>query len=54
MQVKQRASEEIFASGKYYEASLTAAVVCVAQGLHEIPERGDRLIAATAMALTCR
>jgi PIN domain nuclease of toxin-antitoxin system len=40
-----------FASGKYHEAPLTAEVVCVAQGLYEIPERGDRLIAATAAAL---
>ena len=41
-----------FASGKYHEAPLTTEVVCVAQGLYcDIPERGDRLIAATAAAL---
>jgi len=40
-----------FASGKYHEAQLTAEIVCVAQGLYAIPERGDRLIAATAIAL---
>lgn len=40
-----------FARGKYQEAPLTAEIVCVAQGLYGIPERGDRLIAATAVAL---
>lgn len=40
-----------FASGKYLEAPLTAEVVCIAQGLYAIPERGDRLIAATAVAM---
>lgn len=39
------------ASGKYHEAPLTAEIVCIAQGLYEIAERGDRLIAATAIAL---
>ena len=40
-----------FSSGKYHEAPLTAEIVCVAQGLYDIPERGDRLIAATAVAM---
>jgi PIN domain nuclease of toxin-antitoxin system len=40
-----------FASGKYHEAPLTAEVVCIAQGLYGIPECGDRLIAATAVAM---
>ena len=40
-----------FSSGKYHEAPLTAEVVCIAQGLYGIPERGDRLIAATAVAM---
>lgn len=40
-----------FASGKYHEAQLTAEIVYVAQRLYAIPERGDRLLAATAMAL---
>jgi PIN domain nuclease of toxin-antitoxin system len=40
-----------FASGKYHEAPLTAEVVCIAQGLYDISERGDRLIAATAVAM---
>jgi PIN domain nuclease of toxin-antitoxin system len=40
-----------FASGKYHEAELTAEIIYVAQGLYAIEERGDRLIAATAVAL---
>lgn len=40
-----------FASGKYHEAQLTAEIVYVAQRLYSIPERGDRLIAATAIVL---
>ena len=44
-------SRAAFASGKYHEAELTAAIVYVAQRLYAISERGDRLIAATAMAL---
>jgi PIN domain nuclease of toxin-antitoxin system len=40
-----------FASGKYHEAELTAEIVYAAQRLYAIAERGDRLIAATAMAL---
>jgi hypothetical protein len=37
--------------GKYHEAPLTAEIVSIAQGLYVIAERGDRLIAATAIAL---
>jgi len=40
-----------FASGKYHAAELTAEIVYVAQGLYAIAERGDRLIAATAVVL---
>jgi PIN domain nuclease of toxin-antitoxin system len=40
-----------FASGKYHEAELTAEIVYVAQRLYAISERGDRLIAATAVTL---
>ena len=40
-----------FASGKYHEAELTAEIVHLAQRLYAISERGDRLIAATAVAL---
>jgi PIN domain nuclease of toxin-antitoxin system len=39
------------ASGKYHEAELTAEIVYIAQRLYAIAERGDRLIAATAVAL---
>jgi PIN domain nuclease of toxin-antitoxin system len=40
-----------FGSGKYLEAELTAEIVYAAQRLYAIPERGDRLIAATAVVL---
>jgi PIN domain nuclease of toxin-antitoxin system len=40
-----------FASGKYHEAELTSEIVYLAQRLYAIAERGDRLIAATAVAL---
>src|SRR6202040_2230816 len=40
-----------FASGKYHEAELSAEIVYVAQRLYAIAERGDRLIAATAVSL---
>ena len=40
-----------FASGKYHEAELTAEIIYVAQRLYTIAERGDRLIAATAVVL---
>lgn len=39
------------ASGAYLEAPLTADAVYAAQRLYDIAERGDRLIAATALAL---
>jgi PIN domain nuclease of toxin-antitoxin system len=40
-----------FSSGKYHEAQLTAEIVYIAQRLFAIAERGDRLIAATAVTL---
>jgi PIN domain nuclease of toxin-antitoxin system len=40
-----------FTSGKYHEAELTAEIIYVAQRLYAIAERGDRLIAATAVTL---
>ena len=46
-----RGSSSIFASGNYHEAQLTAEIVYAAQRLYSIPERGDRLIAATAIVL---
>jgi PIN domain nuclease of toxin-antitoxin system len=38
----------MLASGSFFEAPLTADIVVRANGLYAIPERGDRLIAATA------
>jgi PIN domain nuclease of toxin-antitoxin system len=43
-----------FASGRYHEAPLTAKVVCVAQGLYDIPERGDRLRVPSLKSNTTR
>jgi PIN domain nuclease of toxin-antitoxin system len=43
----------LLASGGFAAADLTAAVVLEAEGLYAIPERGDRLIAATAVHLEC-
>lgn len=40
-----------FASGHYHEAPLSADIIYAAQRLYTIPERGDRLIAATAVTL---
>ena len=40
-----------FDSGSYLPVPLTPEVVYAAQGLYGIPERGDRLIAATAAML---
>lgn len=37
----------------FVTADLTAAVVLEAEALYAIPERGDRLIAATALHLDC-
>jgi PIN domain nuclease of toxin-antitoxin system len=41
----------MFASSSYQSADLTVDDVLTAQGLYAIPERGDRLIAATASRL---
>jgi hypothetical protein len=38
-------------SGHYLVTDLTADVVVHSHGLYAIPERGDRLIAATAVTL---
>jgi PIN domain nuclease of toxin-antitoxin system len=43
--------EGLFRSGKYIYANLTREVVRVAEALFSIPERGDRLVAATALAM---
>lgn len=41
----------LLASGGFLAADLTAAVVFEAESLYTVPERGDRLIAATAAHL---
>lgn len=41
----------LMGSGSFFVADLTAAVALRADTLHAIPERGDRLIAATAAHL---
>lgn len=43
--------EGLFSTGRYHPADLTTAIVRRAQTLFEIPERADRLIAATAAEL---
>jgi PIN domain nuclease of toxin-antitoxin system len=45
--------ESLFAAGPYVAADLTSEVVAAAHDLRAIPERRDRLIAATAMVLGC-
>lgn len=41
----------LFSSGGFFPVDLTLVIVLRADELHEIPERGDRLIAATAVHL---
>ena len=48
-----RWARALLASGRFVAADLTAAVVLEADGLYAIRERGDRLIAATAVHLEC-
>lgn len=48
-----RWSERLLDGRRFIAADLTAAVVREAEGLYSIPERGDRLIAATAVHLGC-
>lgn len=43
--------DDLLASGTYLPADLTAEIVGVAERLFSIPERGDRLIAATALRM---
>jgi PIN domain nuclease of toxin-antitoxin system len=45
--------ESLFAAGPYLAADLTSDVVAAAHSLRAIPERRDRLIAATALVLGC-
>lgn len=44
-------SERLLFSGHFVAVDLTAAIVSEAESLYVIPERGDRLIAATAAHL---
>jgi PIN domain nuclease of toxin-antitoxin system len=48
-----RWSERLLASRRFSAVDLTPAVVVEAEALYAIPERGDRLIAATASHLAC-
>jgi PIN domain nuclease of toxin-antitoxin system len=48
-----RWTERLLASARFVAADLTPAVVLEAERLYAIPERGDRLIAATAAHLEC-
>ena len=48
-----RWARALLTSGGFAAADLTAAVVLEADGLYAIRERGDRLIAATAVHLEC-
>lgn len=48
-----RWADRLLASGRFVAADLTAAIVLRADGLYAVPERGDRLIAATASHLEC-
>jgi PIN domain nuclease of toxin-antitoxin system len=48
-----RWSERLLASGRFVAADLTPAIVLRGEGLYAVPERGDRLIAATASYFEC-
>jgi PIN domain nuclease of toxin-antitoxin system len=43
--------DRLFSSGRFFPVDLTWAIVQRAEELYAIPERGDRLIAATALEL---
>jgi PIN domain nuclease of toxin-antitoxin system len=46
-------AEQLAASGRYHVVDLTLPIVLRAQELFDIPERGDRLAAATASVFDC-
>jgi PIN domain nuclease of toxin-antitoxin system len=48
-----RWAERLLGSAGFVAVDLTPAIVRAAEGLYTIPERGDRLIAATASHLEC-
>ncbi len=41
-------AERLFSSGNFFPVDLTVEIVLHAESLYAIPERGDRLVAATA------
>jgi len=43
----------LLGSGRFVAADLTVDVLLDAEALYAVPERGDRLIAATAVSLGC-
>ena len=45
--------DALLSSGNYHAVDLSVPIVRRAEELHGIPERGDRLIAATAAELEC-
>lgn len=46
-----RWGQRLFSSGRFFPVDLTWAIVQRAEELYAVPERGDRLIAATALEL---
>ena len=48
-----RWARALIASGRFVAADLTVEIILEAEGLYAISERGDRLIAATAVSLQC-
>jgi PIN domain nuclease of toxin-antitoxin system len=48
-----RWARALLSAGRFVAADLSAGVVLEAEGLYTIRERGDRLIAATAVHLDC-
>ncbi len=45
--------ESLLSSGRYHAVDLTLPIVRRAQQLYDVPERGDRLVVATAIELDC-
>lgn len=48
-----RWAQRLLGTGPFVAADLTPAIVLEAEALYSVPERGDRLIAATAAHLGC-
>ncbi len=49
----QPLAARLLASRRFLTTDLTAEVILAAESLYGVPERGDRLIAATAVRLEC-